>query len=310
MRRSPGRTHNLQLQAYGGAVNRIAPQATAFPHRGSLFSMQYLTRWSDPADEKQGLDWTRHFYDEMRPYVSGSAYSNMCDLDLIDWEHAYYGELRAPRPGQVAIRPRQRLSLCAEHPNGLSDEPTAIPAPPFSLTLFAALLLVAMLLAGAVLLSRSRSLSSGAQAHALVLRERSKTAGCVVSAALPDPDCTPGAVFAAVGANEDLPGGATVPSARDVSNDTKRRVYTEYGSSSRGRGLLRGRPLDRPGAGGSNDIANLWPEWAEPRPGFHEKDRFEDYLHDRVCSGRMDLIEAQREIAENWLWYWEQAGRP
>jgi hypothetical protein len=26
----------------------------------------------------------------MRPYVWGSAYGNMCALDLIDCEHAYY----------------------------------------------------------------------------------------------------------------------------------------------------------------------------------------------------------------------------
>ena len=121
------------VQAYGGAEsNRIAPQATAFPRRGSSFSMQYLTRWSGWPDEKQGLDWTRHFYDEMRPYVSGSAYSNMCDLDLIDWEHAT-DKLRA-LVLQVAIR-RQPVSALRRRPNGLSNKPTAIPAPPTTLWL-------------------------------------------------------------------------------------------------------------------------------------------------------------------------------
>ena len=54
-------------------------------------------------------------------------------------------------------------------------------------------------------------------------------------------------------------------------------------------------------AGGSNDIANLWPEAAEPRPGFHEKDQVENYLHDQVCAGTMSLLDAQRAIATNWL---------
>src|ERR1019366_5961663 len=39
--------------------------------------------------------------------------------------------------------------------------------------------------------------------------------------------------------------------------------------------------------GGDNVIANLWPEPAEPHPGFHEKDRVENYLHRQVCSGAM-----------------------
>src|SRR5438128_4091524 len=53
--------------------------------------------------------------------------------------------------------------------------------------------------------------------------------------------------------------------------------------------------------GGSNDIANLWPEAAEPRPGFHEKDQVENYLHDQVCTGRMNLFDAQSAIATDWL---------
>ena len=58
--------------------------------------------------------------------------------------------------------------------------------------------------------------------------------------------------------------------------------------------------------GGSNDIANLSPEQAEPRPGFHEKDKVENYLHDQVCSGAMSLTEAQVGIANNWLSFYQQ----
>jgi hypothetical protein len=62
--------------------------------------------------------------------------------------------------------------------------------------------------------------------------------------------------------------------------------------------------------GGSNGIANLWPETTEPRPGYHEKDRFENYLHDQVCRGAISLSAAQRRIAEDWLKYWNEAGEP
>jgi hypothetical protein len=58
--------------------------------------------------------------------------------------------------------------------------------------------------------------------------------------------------------------------------------------------------------GGSNDLKNLWPEPAEPRPGFHEKDRVENYLHRQVCSGRMSLADAQKQIQTDWLAVYEK----
>ena len=31
------------------------------------------------------------------------------------------------------------------------------------------------------------------------------------------------------------------------------------------------------------------------------KDELEDWLRDMVCDGKLDLTEAQKEIAENWI---------
>ena len=55
--------------------------------------------------------------------------------------------------------------------------------------------------------------------------------------------------------------------------------------------------------GGSNDIANLYPEKATlpaGAPGFHVKDKLENKLHDLVCDGAMSLRSVQRQIAANW----------
>ena len=61
--------------------------------------------------------------------------------------------------------------------------------------------------------------------------------------------------------------------------------------------------------GGDNVIANLWPEAAEPRPGFHQKDKVENYLHRQVCAGAMSLTDAQRGIATDWIAVWKQIER-
>jgi hypothetical protein len=54
-------------------------------------------------------------------------------------------------------------------------------------------------------------------------------------------------------------------------------------------------------AGGSNQIANLFPQPASPRPGFHEKDRLENSIHDRVCNDGQALRPLQRRTAKDWV---------
>jgi hypothetical protein len=52
--------------------------------------------------------------------------------------------------------------------------------------------------------------------------------------------------------------------------------------------------------GGSNAIANLFPERANAHPGYRAKDRLENALHGIVCRGAMRLRTVQRRIAANW----------
>jgi hypothetical protein len=79
----------LICDAYGGAINRVHPNATAFVHRDALFSIQYVSSWNGAgtADRR----WLASLYASMRPHVSGYAYQNYIDPDLHSWRHAYYG---------------------------------------------------------------------------------------------------------------------------------------------------------------------------------------------------------------------------
>jgi hypothetical protein len=129
---------------------------------------------------------------------------------------------------------------------------------------------------------------------------QTKTSGCMAHGGLPDSACTPGAIFPNA-TQQDICRSGYSRSVRNVPVSEKDQAYAEYGIYHHSTGQYEVDHLVSLELGGSNDIANLWPEAASPKPGFHEKDKVENYLHDQVCSGAMSLQEAQTEIATNWL---------
>ncbi len=86
-RQRSGAQGALILDAYGGAINRVAPAATAFAHRNMLYSLQYYAGGGDPATVR----FISQFRQAMRPYVNGAAYVNYIDPDQPNWPKAYYG---------------------------------------------------------------------------------------------------------------------------------------------------------------------------------------------------------------------------
>ena len=140
------------------------------------------------------------------------------------------------------------------------------------------------------------------------LHPRTRSSGCVVRGPLPDPACTPGSVRTADVRLVCTPGSSR--RARHVPPELKRAVYRSYGIVRHRRGAYEVDHLVPLELGGANDAANLWPEAAAPRPGFHEKDALENYLHDRVCAGGESLRAAQAAVADDWRAAWEAAGRP
>ena len=87
--------HYVLLDALGGAIGRIPPGATAFPHRRALFSVQYLAHGAGGAGA-----WTRAAHAALRPHLGDHAYVNYPDPGLSGWRRWYYGA-NAPRLARV-----------------------------------------------------------------------------------------------------------------------------------------------------------------------------------------------------------------
>lgn len=115
---------------------------------------------------------------------------------------------------------------------------------------------------------------------------------------IPDSSLTPGATL--------LLSRQTVCSQENVKNKAvpaalQRRVFEEYGMS---RAEWRAYEVDylvTPALGGADDIHNLWPQSYSAEWNARVKDALEDRLRELVCNGSLELSQAQREIADNWV---------
>lgn len=133
--------------------------------------------------------------------------------------------------------------------------------------------------------------------HSFLHRPNSPLGHAVVFS-IPDSRLTPGAsVFASRQA---------VCSQANVKNKAvpaalQKRVFEEYGIAEAAPQAYEVDYLVTPALGGADDVRNLWPHSYSAVWNARVKDELEDRLREMVCGGKLDLTEAQREIAENWI---------
>jgi hypothetical protein len=70
----------VHLHQMGGAVARVAPDATAFGHRDARYVLNIVAGWSDMQDDPANVRWARDFWNAIRPDTDG-AYVNFLDVD-------------------------------------------------------------------------------------------------------------------------------------------------------------------------------------------------------------------------------------
>ena len=123
-------------------------------------------------------------------------------------------------------------------------------------------------------------------------------------AVVPDPTLTPGAVRTTDVADVCSHGTNQL---RHMSCESSDAIMAEYG-------LPGGRHPDYEidhliplGIGGADSDANLWPEpraRIEPEWNAEPKDQLEAKLRALVCAGRLDIVVAQKAVADDWTEAW------
>ena len=75
----------------GGAMSRVATDATAWPNRSAHFIMNVHTRWREASEDKVCIAWARKLFDSTARFASGSVYVNFMPDDEKERVETAYG---------------------------------------------------------------------------------------------------------------------------------------------------------------------------------------------------------------------------
>jgi FAD/FMN-containing dehydrogenase len=71
----------LLIEHFHGAVTRVGPTATAFPHRAPGYNMLVLSEWMDAGQNEACIKWARDSYRALQPFMGTGRYVNYFDDD-------------------------------------------------------------------------------------------------------------------------------------------------------------------------------------------------------------------------------------
>jgi len=77
----PGPECEIFIGHVGGAAERVASDAMAFPQRSTHFVMNVHARWREPEMDSTCIEWARGIYQATAPYAIGTAYVNFMPED-------------------------------------------------------------------------------------------------------------------------------------------------------------------------------------------------------------------------------------
>jgi FAD/FMN-containing dehydrogenase len=80
------------VEYYGGAVSRVAAEATAFSHREANFNVLLVAQWQEVAEDTRNVQWARESWEAISPWASSAVYMNALSAgEEADVVRAAYG---------------------------------------------------------------------------------------------------------------------------------------------------------------------------------------------------------------------------
>ncbi len=89
--RTPSPLSAVIIFPFGGAVSRVARDATAFYYRDTPYSMTLLAGWLDPAGDEANITWLREVWEGIQPYLAEGVYVNELFDEGADRVRSAYG---------------------------------------------------------------------------------------------------------------------------------------------------------------------------------------------------------------------------
>jgi UDP-N-acetylenolpyruvoylglucosamine reductase len=78
---APSIMSGMVIENFHGAVTRVDPTATAFPHRQPGYNLALIGEWLDPAATDANVAWVRETFAALEPYMAPQAYVNYLGAD-------------------------------------------------------------------------------------------------------------------------------------------------------------------------------------------------------------------------------------
>ena len=108
----PSSASGVGLQQMHGVASRIAPSATAFPHRAEQYDFLILSQWSDATESDRNVEWTKALFQAMQPHLEESVYvNNLGDEGPGRVQGGLRGQL--PAPSRRSREPTTRTTCSA-----------------------------------------------------------------------------------------------------------------------------------------------------------------------------------------------------
>ena len=81
---APSIMSGMMVEHFHGAVCRVDPTATAYPHREPGYNLVLIGQWLDPAETAANIAWVRETYTALEPFMAPRTYVNYLADDESD----------------------------------------------------------------------------------------------------------------------------------------------------------------------------------------------------------------------------------